>query len=109
MAGGLGTRPTRSDPQPALGLPARGRGEGRLSQFSGPHSDYRTAPRESRRGSFRQQPDRKDVVSADLPLSLPSDYLLAAEGKDVYRNFLVPIPTIGRRYVRAVEFHPGNN
>jgi hypothetical protein len=44
----------------------------------------------------------------DLIVSLPSAYTLPAEGKDVYRNFVAPIPTTERRYVRAVEFHPGN-
>ena len=34
---------------------------------------------------------------------------LAAEGKDIYRNFLVPIPTTERRNVKALEFHPGNS
>jgi Flp pilus assembly protein TadD len=44
----------------------------------------------------------------DLVISLPSAYMLASEGKDVYRNFVVPIPSSENRFVRAVEFHPGN-
>jgi hypothetical protein len=35
-------------------------------------------------------------------------YTLAAEGKDVYYNFVLPIPTPRNRFVRGVEFMPGN-
>ena len=44
----------------------------------------------------------------DLIVQLPEPYLLAAEGRDVYRNVVIPIPTASRRYVRGVEFRPGN-
>ena len=44
----------------------------------------------------------------DLVVQLPQLYTLVAEGKDVYRNFVLPIPISERRYVRAVEFLPGN-
>lgn len=44
----------------------------------------------------------------DLVVTLPKAYTLAAEGRDVYRNFVVPIPVDARRFVRGVEFHPGN-
>src|SRR5438105_14102067 len=44
----------------------------------------------------------------DLIVQLPEPYHLQAEGKDVYRNFVVPIPTDARRFVRGVEFSPGN-
>jgi hypothetical protein len=54
-------------------------------------------------------PQGWELGQPDLIVTLPSDYLLAPDGKDVYRNFLVPIPTPERRYVKAVEFHPGNH
>ena len=54
-------------------------------------------------------PEGWELGQPDLTVTLSSDYLLAPEGRDVYRNFLVPIPTSERRYVKAVEFHPGNN
>jgi tetratricopeptide (TPR) repeat protein/mono/diheme cytochrome c family protein len=54
-------------------------------------------------------PEGWELGQPDLVVQLPSPYTLAAEGKDVYRNFLVPIPTAERRFVKAVEFHPGNN
>jgi len=44
----------------------------------------------------------------DLVVTMPQPYLLAAEGKDVYRNFVIPIPLRQRRFIRGVEFHPGN-
>jgi Flp pilus assembly protein TadD len=44
----------------------------------------------------------------DLVVTLPKAYTLASEGRDVYRNFVVPIPGGVRRFVRGVEFHPGN-
>jgi hypothetical protein len=34
-------------------------------------------------------------------------YTLRAEGKDVYRNFVIPQIVSARRYLRAVEFRPG--
>jgi len=44
----------------------------------------------------------------DLVVSMPAPYTLPAAGKDVYRNFVVPIPTAARRYVKAIEFNPGS-
>jgi hypothetical protein len=42
----------------------------------------------------------------DLIVTLPEPYLLAAEGRDVYRNFVLPVPLGAKRYVRAVEILP---
>lgn len=44
----------------------------------------------------------------DLVIQLPEVYELQSDGKDVYRNFVVPIPTEAKRYVKGVEFKPGN-
>jgi Flp pilus assembly protein TadD len=44
----------------------------------------------------------------DLVIAMPQPYTLAAEGKDIYRNFVIPIPVSDKKYVRAVEFQPGN-
>jgi tetratricopeptide (TPR) repeat protein len=44
----------------------------------------------------------------DLVIIAPEAYNLASEGKDVYRNLVFPIPVNLRRFVRAVEFRPGN-
>ena len=43
----------------------------------------------------------------DLVLTMPV-YTLRADGPDMFRNFVVPVPTDMMRYVRAWEFHPGN-
>ena len=45
----------------------------------------------------------------DLVLTMPEPYELSAEGKDVYRNFVIPVPIKMRRYVRGIEFNPGNH
>jgi Tfp pilus assembly protein PilF len=44
----------------------------------------------------------------DLVVQMPAPYVLSAEGKDVYRNFVIPVPGAVRRYVKAFEFRPGN-
>jgi hypothetical protein len=44
----------------------------------------------------------------DLIVKLPQPYLLPAEGKDVYRNLVLPIPLTASRFVKGVEFRPGN-
>jgi len=44
----------------------------------------------------------------DLVVQLPKPYTLAVEGRDIYRNFVIPAPVNERRYVRATEFRPGN-
>ena len=44
----------------------------------------------------------------DLVITMPETYVLAASGHDVFRNFVVAVPRIGRRYVAAWEFRPGN-
>ena len=42
----------------------------------------------------------------DLVASMPRPYSLPAEGRDIYRNFVIPLALSDRRYVRAVEFRP---
>ena len=44
----------------------------------------------------------------DLVISMPSAYAVPADGTDVFRTFVIPIPVNAPRYVRAMEFHPGN-
>jgi len=44
----------------------------------------------------------------DLTLTLPDAYALPPDGTDVFRIFVIPIPTDSVRYVRALEFRPGN-
>src|SRR2546421_23180 len=49
-----------------------------------------------------------ELSQPDLIVTLPSAYALAPDGKDVYRNFVVAIPSRERRFVKAVDIHPGN-
>jgi Flp pilus assembly protein TadD/mono/diheme cytochrome c family protein len=44
----------------------------------------------------------------DLVLKMPVAYTLAAAGKDVFRNFVIPVPLATTRYVRAIEFRADN-
>jgi tetratricopeptide (TPR) repeat protein len=46
--------------------------------------------------------------SPDIVITMPEPFEVAAEGPDVFRNFVLPIPLTERRYVRALEFRPGN-
>ena len=44
----------------------------------------------------------------DLVVKMSEPYTLRPGGKDVYRNFVIPVPTTSTRYVQAVEFLPDN-
>src|SRR5262249_23609484 len=44
----------------------------------------------------------------DLVVTLERPYTLGPEGTDVFRIFALPIPTDRLRFVRALEFRPGN-
>jgi Flp pilus assembly protein TadD len=44
----------------------------------------------------------------DLVVTLPEPYALQASGTDVFRIFVIPLPVAKTRYVRGLEFHPGN-
>lgn len=44
----------------------------------------------------------------DLIIEMPRRFELPAEGRDVYRNFVLPVSLPAARYVRAVEFRPDN-
>jgi len=44
----------------------------------------------------------------DLVVTMDVPYTLRADGIDVFRTFVLPIPSTSARYVKAMEFHPGN-
>jgi mono/diheme cytochrome c family protein len=44
----------------------------------------------------------------DLVLEMADSFAVPAEGPDIYRCFVVPIPLDKDTYVRGVEFRPGN-
>jgi hypothetical protein len=49
-----------------------------------------------------------ELGKPDFSMTLPRPYVLAADGKDVYRNLVVPIPLSAPQYIKGIEFHPGN-
>jgi tetratricopeptide (TPR) repeat protein len=44
----------------------------------------------------------------DLVVTFPQSYVLPADGPDVSRVFVLPLPVNQLRYVRGIEFRPGN-
>lgn len=44
----------------------------------------------------------------DVVLTAPDSYVLQPGGRDVYRNFVLPLSLESGRFVRAVELRPGN-
>lgn len=44
----------------------------------------------------------------DLVVEMPEEYVVAPEGEDDYRHFVVPVELDGDRFVRAIDVHPGN-
>ena len=44
----------------------------------------------------------------DLIIEMERPYQLAADGRDEFRNFVIPIPVNVERFVRAVELRPSN-
>jgi Tfp pilus assembly protein PilF len=44
----------------------------------------------------------------DLIVRMPQAYTLPAAASDIWRNFVIPIPTSGARYVKTVEIKPGS-
>ena len=44
----------------------------------------------------------------DLTVTLPVPYTLPADGPDVFRNLVMPLPVAETRWVRTVELRPGN-
>jgi tetratricopeptide (TPR) repeat protein/mono/diheme cytochrome c family protein len=44
----------------------------------------------------------------DLVVKMPRPFMLQADGTDVFRNFVIPVPVPATRYVKALEILPGN-
>ena len=44
----------------------------------------------------------------DLVLEMPDAYVVPASGPDVFRNFVLPATLRDRKFVKAIEFRPGN-
>lgn len=64
--------------------------------------------------------DRKDLPASptfvsgwqlgppDIVLEMPEPYNLPAEGRDMHRNFVLPLELPERKYIHAVEYRPSN-
>jgi Tetratricopeptide repeat len=53
-------------------------------------------------------PDGWLLGTPDLIVTLEAPYGLPATGTDVFRIFAIPLPVAATRFVRGIEFHPGN-
>ena len=53
-------------------------------------------------------PEGWQLGQPDLVLEAPDGFVLSAEGRDVYHNFVLPVPLNERKYVVAMEFHSGS-
>jgi tetratricopeptide (TPR) repeat protein len=57
------------------------------------------------------RPDWNDgwqLGTPDLVVRMADTYTIPAEGGDLFRTFVIPIPLLAARYVRALELRPGN-
>ena len=65
-------------------------------------------------GDTRDLPPAPAIVEGwqlgepDLVVKLPEPYTLGAEGTDVFRLFVIPLPVDRAHYVRGLEFRPSN-
>lgn len=53
-------------------------------------------------------PEGWQLGEPDLVITMEKPYILRADGPDVFRQFVIPVPISEAKYVRAVELLPGN-
>ncbi len=51
---------------------------------------------------------QRNRTTPDLILQVPEPYTLPAEGPDVFRNFIIPIPPGQAHYIKSIVLNPGN-
>lgn len=56
----------------------------------------------------RRWPEGWQLGRPDLVVTLSQPFMLQGGGTDVSRVFVIPLPIAARRYVRGLEFRPGN-
>ena len=44
----------------------------------------------------------------DLIVQTPDDFVIPAQGEDIYRCFVIPTDLPADQYISAIEYHPGN-
>jgi hypothetical protein len=65
-------------------------------------------------GDRKEMPDAPQPAAEwqlgtpDLVIAMPEPYQLRADGSDVFRTFVIPVPLARGRYVRGLELRPGN-
>jgi Flp pilus assembly protein TadD len=74
----------------------------RWLEAGAPEGDPRDLPRS------RDWVDGWQLGNPDLVITLKQPYTLPAEGTDAFRIFVLPIPVETARFVRGLEFRPGN-
>ena len=69
------------------------------------------APRGDGEASLAVPPTMAEwpLGNPDLIVEMPETYTLADTGRDVFRNFVLPIPIDSLRYVRAIDLQPGDH
>jgi Flp pilus assembly protein TadD len=77
----------------------------RWSDAGAPEGDNRVS-RQSQ--SQPQWTEGWQLGKPDLVITLPEPYTLPAEGTDAFHIFVLPIPVDRGRFVRGLEFRPGN-
>ena len=100
--------PWKADPSdgPFVGQHPLSEGEIQLlrdwADAGAPEGDPHDAPRPRRWAEGWQ------LGTPDLVITLPRPYTLPPDGTDLFRIFTIPIPTDRVRFVRGLEFRPGN-
>jgi Flp pilus assembly protein TadD len=74
----------------------------RWVELGTPEGDPRDLPRRP------TWPDGWLLGTPDLIVTLEAPYRLPATSTDVFRIFAIPLPIAATRFVRGIEFHPGN-
>src|SRR5205814_8436510 len=74
----------------------------RWVEVGAPEGDPRDLPRKP------TWPDGWLLGTPDLVVTLEAPYRLPATSTDVFRIFAIPLPIAATRFVRGIEFHPGN-
>ena len=65
-------------------------------------------------GDPKQKPAPPEFASGwlagkpDAVLTLPKPFEIPADGRDIFQCFVIPMDFGAQRYVKTVEFHPGN-
>jgi Flp pilus assembly protein TadD len=72
-----------------------------------PEGDPRDLPRDYVSGKSESH-GAWQLGTPDLVVSLLEPYTLPAGGTDVFRIFVIPLPVNATRFVRGLEFRPGN-